>query len=193
MIHDAPVMPNPRRLGVLAFGLWMAMVLGCGPPPRPPGGGGDDDDTPGLPDARVPGAADAAQPGTPDARPPTDGGAVVDATTTTPDAKAGGSLPPDLELPAANGQVCDQYGGMTGECPSGQVCRPYSTTEGRCESCGPCGNLNAHCNYTDECDILFTCYQGRCVGYCTLGTSECGSPADCVDIGNATRGICKPY
>jgi len=127
-------------------------------------------------------------------------GPATDATATV-DASSDGSMPidaglldPDLLLPDPNGQVCSHPGAIgSPECPAvDQVCRYFTPTEGRCESCTACGNLNAPCAATNECDILFECYLGRCTNFCTLGTSECGAPADCINIGNATRGVCRP-
>jgi hypothetical protein len=81
---------------------------------------------------------------------------------------------------------------MSPECPNLQVCRFFTPTEGRCETCTNCGNLGAACTATNECDILFECFRGKCTNFCTLGTTECGPPADCLNIGHATRGVCKP-
>jgi hypothetical protein len=55
-----------------------------------------------------------------------------------------------------------------------------------------CGNLNAACDASDQCDILFMCFQGQCTNFCALGTTECGAPQDCVDIGHPTHGVCRP-
>lgn len=131
--------------------------------------------------------------------PPTDGTPVVDArvdgAVDAPiDGSGGGStgLDPDLSLPDPSGQVCDEPGRLgQPECPPVHVCRFYTSTEGRCESCTGCGNLNAACSATSDCDILFECYKGRCTNFCTLGSGECGPPADCLDIGHATRGVCR--
>lgn len=127
-----------------------------------------------------------------DARPATD--ARLDAPLDAPpDSSTGGGLDPDLSLPDPGGQVCDEPGRIGApECPSAQVCRYFTPTEGRCESCTSCGNLGASCSATNQCDILFVCYQGECTNFCTLGTTECGAPADCLDIGHATRGVCRP-
>lgn len=108
-----------------------------------------------------------------------------------PGGGGGGGLDPDLELPASTGQVCDEPGRGAPECPAGEVCRFYTSTEGRCEGCTTCGNLNAPCSATDECDILFECYKGSCTNFCTLGTVQCGAVADCINIGHATRGVCR--
>ena len=137
-------------------------------------------------------------------------GSTRDSATTSPDAKpgpkldaammidapgggGGGGLDPDLEIPASGGQFCDEPGRGSPECPAGEVCRFYTSTEGRCEGCDPatCGNLGASCSATDQCDILFECYKGQCTNFCTLGTTECGPQDDCIDIGHATRGVCR--
>ncbi len=117
-------------------------------------------------------------------------GVIQDLTGSTADLLPPGMLDPNLSLPNANGQTCTQVGYETG-CPAIQVCRFYSPTEGRCESCTTCGNLHATCSASNQCDILFMCYQGKCTNFCTLGTSECGPPADCINIGHPTRGVCK--
>jgi hypothetical protein len=158
---------------------WMC-VAACGVPARDITVGGDDQPH----DARASG--DAARDGA-----ATDTPATADAAT---DAATGGGLDPDLELPPATGAPCTHPGAIgSPECPAvDQVCRYFTPTEGRCESCANCGHLNDPCSTTNECDILFECYQHHCVGFCTLGTTECGAPADCVNIGNATRGVCKP-
>jgi hypothetical protein len=54
-----------------------------------------------------------------------------------------------------------------------------------------CGNLNAPCTTSQECDILFQCYKGKCRNICPLGTSYCGPPDDCLNVGNDTYGVCK--
>ncbi len=120
--------------------------------------------------------------------------AKIDARLDAPaDSTTGGGLDPDLELPDPGGQVCDEPGRIgSPECPSAEVCRYFTPTEGRCESCSSCGNLGASCTATNQCDILFECYQGQCTNFCTLGTTECGAPADCNNIGHATRGVCRP-
>ncbi len=124
---------------------------------------------------------------------PTDGRLIDAPAIDAPVDAPASNLDPDLEVPPASNPVCSTPGSLSdAECPGIQVCRFYSTTEGRCDSCGPCGNLNASCNDSDECDILFMCFQGRCTNFCTLGTFECGPPEDCVDIGHPTRGVCQP-
>jgi hypothetical protein len=138
-----------------------------------------------------------APPGTPG-----DGAPAIDAQIDGPptpidapiDAPGGGGsgLDPDLSLPDPSGQVCDQPGVGAPECPAGEVCRYFTSTEGRCEGCTMCGNLGASCTATNQCDTLFECYKGQCTNFCTLGSTECGAPADCINIGHATRGVCRP-
>jgi hypothetical protein len=138
-------------------------------------------------------------PGTPG----NDGGpSSKDGSTTNTDANApkdgavgqdASGLDPDLKLPGA-GEACTTPGAGSGAgCPSLKVCRISSTTGGRCESCGPCGNLNAACTASSQCDILFQCYKGRCTNFCNLGSMECGAPADCINVGHATHGVCNPF
>lgn len=107
-------------------------------------------------------------------------------------AGAGGSatgLDPDLEVPAS-GTPCSSPGSLS-ECPGIEVCRISSPDGGTCESCDQCGNLHAFCSSGTDCDILFECYKGRCTNFCTLGSSECGAPGNCIDVGHATKGVCK--
>ena len=103
----------------------------------------------------------------------------------------GGMLDPRLEVPPS-GETCATPGSL-GECPSIQVCRFYTTTEGRCETCTGCGNLDDPCAASIDCDILFSCFDGRCTNFCTLGTFECGPVDDCIDVGHPTRGVCRPF
>jgi hypothetical protein len=102
------------------------------------------------------------------------------------------ALDPALGLPDPSGTPCSTPGYGTG-CPSGQICRISDANAGRCEGCSPCGNLNVSCAKSSDCDILFQCYAGKCTNICPLGTSYCGSVADCLDVGHATHGVCKPY
>lgn len=111
--------------------------------------------------------------------------------STTQDGATG--LDPDLKIPGA-GQACDPPGASpSGGCPSLSACRIASPTGGRCESCTTCGNLNAPCSAGTECDILFECYKGKCTNFCHLGTMECGAPANCLNVGHPTIGVCKPF
>ncbi|HEU0032488.1 MAG TPA: hypothetical protein VFQ53_17770 [Kofleriaceae bacterium] len=152
----------------------IACVLGCGPDPRP--------DEP----------RDAASPSIDGPSSTIDGASSVDGPAA--DGQSSGGLDPDLEVPPAGNQPCTTPGSLSDtECPGIAVCRFFSPTEGRCESCVTCGNLNAACSASDQCDILFTCYQGRCTNFCLLGSSECGAPADCIDIGHPTHGVCRPF
>ena len=99
-------------------------------------------------------------------------------------------LDPDLSIPPS-GTPCMTPGYGTGGCGSLEVCRISSATGGTCEGGGG-GNLNAFCSAGLDCDILFECYLGRCTNFCTVGTSECGLTADCIDVGNKIKGVCKP-
>ncbi|MCC6215317.1 MAG: hypothetical protein IT376_10635 [Polyangiaceae bacterium] len=102
-------------------------------------------------------------------------------------------LDPGLALPDGSGTPCSTPGGM-GDCPGIEVCRISGPSEGRCESCSGCGNLNAACSSSADCDILFQCYLGHCVGFCDLQYPQlCGNPDDCVNVGHATHGVCMPY
>lgn len=103
-----------------------------------------------------------------------------------------GRLDPGLSLPDPTGTPCETPGNL-GECSgTAQVCRFYTPDEGRCESCVSCGNLGAPCSASNECDILFMCFLGRCTNFCHLGTFECGRVDECLDVGHATIGVCLP-
>ena len=104
----------------------------------------------------------------------------------------GTPLHPELDVPD-EGESCTLPGSLN-ECPGvGTVCRFYTAEEGRCESCDNCGNLNAPCTNGTDCDILFSCFAGRCTNFCQLGTFSCGPIEDCLDIGHATHGVCDPF
>jgi hypothetical protein len=107
---------------------------------------------------------------------------------------SGGGTPldPDLDVPS-EGESC-MFPGSLNECPGvATVCRFYTAEEGRCESCDNCGNLNAACTTGTDCDILFSCYAGRCTNFCQLGTPSCGPVENCLDIGHPTHGVCDPF
>lgn len=108
------------------------------------------------------------------------------------DAASGGGLDPQLDVPPATNATCTSPSSLS-ECSGIAVCRFYSATEGRCEGCSACGNLFASCTSGQDCDILFVCYQGQCTNFCMLGTSECGAPSDCIDVGHAGEGVCRPH
>ncbi|MEM6291836.1 MAG: hypothetical protein AAGA54_11240 [Myxococcota bacterium] len=115
----------------------------------------------------------------------------IDPSATGP---SGGGTPldPDLDVPD-EGESCNVPGSLN-ECPGvATVCRFYTAEEGRCESCEACGNLNAPCTDGTDCDILFSCFQGRCTNFCQLGTFSCGPIEDCLDIGHPTHGVCDPF
>jgi hypothetical protein len=101
-----------------------------------------------------------------------------------------GPLDPGLSLPDPNGAPCTSLGIEVG-CPAYQVCRIASPSGGRCEGCASCGHLGDRCSATNECDILFECYKGKCTNFCQLGTYMCGAIADCINVGHPTEGVCK--
>jgi hypothetical protein len=157
----------------------LAISAGCASGGRGNGTNGDDrhDAPPGAPIDGKPGV---------DARP----GPGIDAAPIDSPG-GGGGLDPELELPDPGGQVCTTPGSGS-QCPAGEVCRYFTPTEGRCEGCTSCGLRGTSCTATEQCDISLECYQGRCTEFCTLGTIACGTAADCIDIGHATRGVCRP-
>jgi len=172
-----------RERGILAAMMARLMVLlliagGCasGRSGGGPDGGGSGGDAPGTPG---------------------DGAPAIDARIDGPpiDAPGGGGsgLDPDLSLPDPSGQVCTQPGRVGApECPDAEVCRYFTSTEGRCEAGPPSGGtLGESCTASSQCDLLFDCYKGQCTEFCTLGTLSCGTVADCLDIGHATRGVCR--
>jgi hypothetical protein len=101
-------------------------------------------------------------------------------------------MDPDLDLPDPGGQSCTNYGYGMPQCPSLEVCRIAGPNAGRCEGCTSCNNLGQPCVESTDCDILFQCYQGVCTNICPLGTSYCGPIPDCLDVGHATHGVCRP-
>lgn len=115
----------------------------------------------------------------------------VDSAALDSSAADGGPLDPSLSPADPSGTACATPGSM-GECPGIAVCRFYTSAEGRCESCELCGNLGGSCSSSDECDILFVCYSGRCSNICPLGTSFCGPPDACLNVGHPTHGVCDP-
>jgi hypothetical protein len=154
-------------------------------------GRGDGPSGDGQRDASVGSPRDGAPPGPGIDAPPGGTDAAIDAPG---GGGGGGGLDPDLSLPDPSGQVCSRPG-RTGapDCPAAeQVCRFFTPTEGRCEPCTDCRLLGQSCAATSECDIQLECYRGQCVSFCTLGTFECGAVDDCLDIGHATRGVCRP-
>jgi hypothetical protein len=110
------------------------------------------------------------------------------------DADDGGTTPldPRLDLPASGGAPCSPPGSTSVCAGPPQVCRIATASGGRCEGCTKCGNLHAPCDASSDCDILFQCFAGYCDGFCNLTTpQQCGLPTDCIDVGNATVGMCK--
>ena len=99
-------------------------------------------------------------------------------------------MDPALDLPSGSGAPCSNIGGSCSAGGNPGICRIYSQTEGRCEGCTNCGNLNALCSASSECDILFQCYEGRCIGLCDLALGCSGVVEWCVDVGHDTNGVC---
>jgi hypothetical protein len=99
----------------------------------------------------------------------------------------GTGLDPLLSPAAASGTPCTTPRSM-GECPGVEVCRFFTATEGRCEGGGG-GLLFDPCTASADCDIIFVCYDNKCLNFCTPGTGECGDPADCVDVGYTTANV----
>ncbi|MEZ4370314.1 MAG: hypothetical protein R3B07_05785 [Polyangiaceae bacterium] len=99
-------------------------------------------------------------------------------------------MDPDLGLPDGNGSACSNIGGGCTAADGPGICRIYSQTEGRCESCTSCNNLNQPCTQSSDCDILFQCYQGQCIGLCDLNVGCSGVTDWCVNVGNSQYGVC---
>jgi hypothetical protein len=102
-------------------------------------------------------------------------------------------LSPLLVPPDPSGAPCAALG--TGnDCASGEICRISSTSGGRCEGCsGACGNPGDPCTASKDCNTLYQCYAGQCRGLCPLGMAAgvCAVGATCIDVGNATTGVCS--
>lgn len=101
-------------------------------------------------------------------------------------------LSPDLSLAADDGTICADGALGYGGCGAGQACRFYSPSENHCDPVGG-ALLGDSCADSSECDSLFVCFMGQCSNFCTLGTTECGAPTDCVDVGHPNKGACLPF
>ena len=180
-------------------------VGSAGSPTTGPGSDASGDDSTGAADSASTGvdattdatavsASDASSDDGTSAGDATDAGdatSLDESSTGATGATGGDPLDPDLDIPNG-GEECTTPGDLN-ECPGIAVCRFATTEHGLCESCDACGNLNAPCVEGTDCDILFSCYAGRCTNFCTLGTFECGPIEDCLDIGHPTRGVCDPF
>jgi hypothetical protein len=123
----------------------------------------------------------------------TTGGTTGGGTTgggTTGGTTGGSGLDPNLSPASGTGAICTTPGSLT-QCGVGQACRFYTSTQARCDAGGP-RLLGDSCTASSDCDILFVCYAGHCRNVCHIGTSECGAPANCIDVGfkNAAIGVC---
>ena len=127
--------------------------------------------------------------GAKDSAPPPDTQAPAD-TAPPKDVLSPGKLHPLLPLPPT-GSPCVLPGSLF-FCPGIQVCRFYTPVFGRCEGCGACGNLHAPCKASADCDLIYTCFAGKCTSFCMLGSSGCGPAHPCINVGHATHGVCKP-
>lgn len=154
------------------------------------------------------GASDSATDAVADTATDSAADAAVDSPTeTTPDVAAdvAPDVAPDVrtytpldslvDVPPADNEPCTTPGSMRECTRSGiAVCRHFAVEESRCESCEECGNLNAICSASSDCDILFTCFMGRCTAPCSFETPQtCGVPAHCTHVGHPTHGICLPF
>jgi hypothetical protein len=175
-----------------AFPCWLVIFFVAGCTHRAPLRGGPFDDGGPTDDVSVVDDAGPRDGGGSDARSAVDAASTHDAFSPGDAGSSGGGLDPQLDVPPASNPTCTSPSSMS-ECAGIAVCRFYSATEGRCESCTACGNLYAPCASGDDCDILFVCFRGQCTNFCQLGTSECGAPSDCVNIGHPTEGACVPH
>jgi hypothetical protein len=105
---------------------------------------------------------------------------------------AGQPLDPQLAVPPMCAPTCTGFG-FSNDCGALEVCRLKDSATGVCETCEACGNLNAPCTNTIDCDILFTCFKNQCTAMCSFDTPQtCGNPAACTDVGHPTHGVCDP-
>lgn len=167
-------------------------------PDAPPDGDADAaPDAPAdvVPDVEADAPADTTPDAEEDATPDVEPDAAPDmGTDASPDAPTSTPLDPNLSTPPASNSPCT-IPGASFECGPLEICRHFSAEESRCESCddGTCNGLNQPCASSSECDILFTCYFGRCTGTCDLTTPQvCGNPSDCTNVGHPTHGVCMP-
>ncbi len=161
-------------------------------------------DAPGAADAagdatNLDGAARAPDAASDGATRPGDGSTTDASTDASIDASGSdGRGPTGLDdgvvLPDLDGAVCDPFGGI-GACTVTGTCRIATPDSGRCETCdgGRClGHPKDPCTHTYDCDARLGCFRGTCTPECLLGSTECGKPVDCVDIGYLGYGLCNP-
>jgi hypothetical protein len=104
-------------------------------------------------------------------------------------------LSPCLALPAADAAPCPMVG-LQGSCAIGECLIVSPGPAGRCQNCqaqGTCsGHADAPCTVPEDCDIGWACYCGACTLMCPLSSDVfCGS-SQCINVGNATEGVCYP-
>lgn len=113
------------------------------------------------------------------------------ATGGTSSGGPGDGLGPGLQYPPGDNDTCSNIGGSCSDDGDPGICRLYNDSEGRCETCTSCSGRGQFCTSSSDCDILFHCYQNKCVGHCPLMYPQvCGNPSDCVDIGHPDTGVC---
>jgi hypothetical protein len=102
-------------------------------------------------------------------------------------------LDPLLSPADGSGPVCHTPGSLA-ECPGYAVCRFYTSTELRCDPANLSNpGIGALCNQSSDCDLMYQCYRGFCFPFCMIGSTDCGFPDDCVDVGwmNHDIGACR--
>ena len=109
------------------------------------------------------------------------------------DSSRAGALDPRLSPADGSGAPCTTPGSLT-ECPGYAVCRFYSTMELRCDPANQSNpGIGVPCDKSSDCDLQYSCYRGFCFPFCTLHSTDCGYPDDCVDVGwaDGSIGVCR--